>query len=317
MEDCDTSRLCHSWFRRGAGDGVSTSPGLICVTPAAKLPLICNLSSVTKGKSAIRDLFRVVHDRTGNLPPMPGIFPDYSAPIVRVISGDASCDGAVGHAVAAVRPQRNGWTVDLGVTNVRNVASPHWRRWLGVESRCVVQFISFSEYDADLDGKKLPIWFALEERRPLAAFAGIWTKWTSVRKAREGAVTCDVFAFLTTEPNADVAPIHPKAMPMIPTTPEESQLRLMVNRRRRSNCKGHCRTTRYGSWRRAREQMAIPLWAQRNGSSRRIADVADRGVERLNWAERAGWRNGGTPPERRRRRDPRYGGVSSHSLRAP
>jgi putative SOS response-associated peptidase YedK len=24
---------------------------------------------------------------------------------------------------------------DPGVTNVRNVKSPHWRRWLGVESR--------------------------------------------------------------------------------------------------------------------------------------------------------------------------------------
>jgi putative SOS response-associated peptidase YedK len=25
---------------------------------------------------------------------------------------------------------------DPGVTNVRNTKSPHWRRWLGVESRC-------------------------------------------------------------------------------------------------------------------------------------------------------------------------------------
>jgi hypothetical protein len=74
----------------------------MCVTPAAKLPLICN-NPGTKGKSAIRDLFRVVHDRTGNVPPMPGIFPDYSAPIVRVVGGRRVGDGAVGHAVAAVR----------------------------------------------------------------------------------------------------------------------------------------------------------------------------------------------------------------------
>jgi putative SOS response-associated peptidase YedK len=37
---------------------------------------------------------------------------------------------------------------DPGVTNVRNVKSPHWRRWLGVESRCVVPFTSFSENEA-------------------------------------------------------------------------------------------------------------------------------------------------------------------------
>ncbi len=115
-----------------------------------------------------------------------------------------------------------GQTVDSGVTNVRNVTSPHWRRWLGAESRCVVPFTSFSEYDTDLDGKKIPVWFALGEGRPLAAFAGIWTTWTSVRKAKEGAVTCDLFAFLTTEPNAEVAPIHPKAMPVILTTPDEA-----------------------------------------------------------------------------------------------
>ena len=44
---------------------------------------MCNLYSVTKGQSAIRDLFDAMDDRSGNLPSMPAIFPDYSAPIVR------------------------------------------------------------------------------------------------------------------------------------------------------------------------------------------------------------------------------------------
>jgi putative SOS response-associated peptidase YedK len=35
---------------------------------------------------------------------------------------------------------------DPGVTNVRNVSSPHWRRWLGVESRCVVPLTSLNEF---------------------------------------------------------------------------------------------------------------------------------------------------------------------------
>jgi putative SOS response-associated peptidase YedK len=58
----------------------------------------------------------------------------------------------------------------------------------------------------------------------LAFFAGIWTRWTSVRKVREGETTNDLFAFLTTEPNKVVEAIHPKAMPVILTTPEEIDL---------------------------------------------------------------------------------------------
>jgi putative SOS response-associated peptidase YedK len=95
------------------------------------------------------------------------------------------------------------------------------RRWLGVENRCVVPFTSFSENEALPDGTHPPVWFAFDEKRPLAFFAGIWTRWTSVRKIKEGETTNDIFAFLTTEPNKVVGAIHPKAMPVILTTPEE------------------------------------------------------------------------------------------------
>ena len=82
-------------------------------------------------------------------------------------------------------------------------------------------FTSFSENEVLPDGRRPPVWFALGEDRPMACFAGIWTRWTSVRKVKEGEVTADLFGFLTTEPNAVVGPIHPKAMPVILTTPEE------------------------------------------------------------------------------------------------
>ena len=36
---------------------------------------MCNLYSVTKGQQAIRELAGAMRDRTGNLPPLPGIFP--------------------------------------------------------------------------------------------------------------------------------------------------------------------------------------------------------------------------------------------------
>ena len=42
-----------------------------------------------------------------------------------------------------------------------------------------------------------------------------------VLKAKDGEMTDDLFAFLTTEPNDVVGSIHMKAMPVILTTPDE------------------------------------------------------------------------------------------------
>jgi hypothetical protein len=36
---------------------------------------MCNLCSTTKGQRAIIELTRAMRDATGNLPPLPGIFP--------------------------------------------------------------------------------------------------------------------------------------------------------------------------------------------------------------------------------------------------
>ena len=44
---------------------------------------MCNLYSITTNQAAIAALFRVVNRYVGNLPPMPGVCPDYPAPIVR------------------------------------------------------------------------------------------------------------------------------------------------------------------------------------------------------------------------------------------
>ena len=187
---------------------------------------MCNLYSVTSNQEAIRDWAGVMaeNDSTGNMEPMPAVFPDYAAPIVRN-------QGAV-RELALVRwgmptPPKylENKRTDPGVTNIRNVNSAHWRRWLGVENRCVVPFTSFSGNEVMPDGSRPPIWFALNETRPLAFFAGIWTpKWTSVRKLKEGEVTVDLFGFLTTVPNKLVGTYHPKAMPVILTTREEIEL---------------------------------------------------------------------------------------------
>lgn len=51
-------------------------------------PTMCNLYSITRSQEAMRRLFGISRDLTGNLPPMPGIFPDMMAPIVRVANDE-------------------------------------------------------------------------------------------------------------------------------------------------------------------------------------------------------------------------------------
>jgi hypothetical protein len=59
--------------------------------------------------------------------------------------------------------------------------------------------------------------------RHAAGFGGIWTEFKGDRGTKSKPVPGPhlVYGFLTTSPNAIVAPIHPKAMPVILTTDEE------------------------------------------------------------------------------------------------
>jgi len=102
---------------------------------------MCNLYSITKGPQAIRDFARAMRDTTGNLPPLPGVFPDQMAPIVRA-GPDGVRELVMARCGMPGPPQFGGQPV----TNIRNVKSPHWRRWLGRGSRCIVPATSFCEY---------------------------------------------------------------------------------------------------------------------------------------------------------------------------
>ncbi|PIE09314.1 MAG: DUF159 family protein [Rhodobacterales bacterium] len=174
---------------------------------------MCNLYSSTTSQEAMRQLFAGLDDRTGNLEPREQIYPDQMAPVIRN-------DGA-GQVLQLARwglptPEyfMRGRNYDKGVTNVRNTGSRHWQRWLGPEHRCLVPVTSFAE---PVKGGNQ--WFEVPEP---AFFAGLFVPdWTSTRKVKDGETTDDLFAFLTTEPNEEVAPIHPKAMPVILTDADE------------------------------------------------------------------------------------------------
>ncbi|WP_043367198.1 SOS response-associated peptidase [Belnapia sp. F-4-1] len=178
---------------------------------------MCNLYSMTSNQRAILGLTRANRDTTGNLPPLPSIFPDTMAPVVwQAEDGERELTimrwGMPGPAQSSGAP----------VTNIRNTRSPHWRRWLSPAHRCLVPVTSFCEWE-DTMPKKTPVWFALSAERPLVAFAGIWTTWTGVRGTKANPVDGEhkLYGFLTCDPNGVVGPIHPKAMPVLLATPDE------------------------------------------------------------------------------------------------
>jgi putative SOS response-associated peptidase YedK len=167
---------------------------------------------MTRSRDGVRALMGAMTDRTANQPPLPAIFPDQLAPVVR-----AGRDGE--RVMEAMRwgfpsPPNLG---NRPVTNVRNLASSYWRGWLKPEFRCLVPATSFCEYDEQ--HAKRPTWFALGADRPLFAFAGIWRPWTGIRKGEAGEHL--LFAFLTCEANDVVRPVHAKAMPVVLTDPTE------------------------------------------------------------------------------------------------
>ena len=105
----------------------------------AEMKSKCNLYSITTNQEAISRLFRVVNRYVGNLAPMPGVFPDYPAPVIR--NTDAGSE-MVTMRWGMPPPPRTGGPP---VTNIRKTSSPHWRAWLSAENRCLVPANSFAE----------------------------------------------------------------------------------------------------------------------------------------------------------------------------
>jgi putative SOS response-associated peptidase YedK len=172
---------------------------------------MCNLYSITSSHAAIRELARAMRDITENLAPLPAVYPDHLAPVV-------AADHEGQRALLLMR-----WglppppSVVRPATNVRNTKSSWWQPWLSRPAhRCLVPVNSFCEYDHS-SGKAVSVWFALDEIRSLFFFAGVWRAWHGTRGTKSASVIGEhlLFAFLTTEANAEVAPIHRTAMPVL------------------------------------------------------------------------------------------------------
>ena len=105
---------------------------------------VCNLYSMLKSQEAMRRLFDGLVDRAGNMPPLPGIYPDYSAPIIR--------NGPEGRELVIAR-----WGMPTPRAVPRRQEGRSWRHQhpaddvvalaglAGPEHRCLVPFTSFAE----------------------------------------------------------------------------------------------------------------------------------------------------------------------------
>ena len=128
------------------------------------------------------------------------LFPRAKAYVLRRESGRTVLDVMAWDVLGGAAP----WPM----TNVRNLGLTQWRALAGdLGKRCLVPLTEFCEWSAqthDVGGGK-PIkgemWFAVTDQ-PVFAVAGFWQR--TAKGAGFTMVTCD--------PNALVAPIHPKAM---------------------------------------------------------------------------------------------------------
>ena len=214
---------------------------------------MCNLYAIMEARAEVARMARAMTDRNNNQPPMPGVYPDYSAPvIVKAADGSRemrnmrwgmpSSKQALFKAASerANKLRAKGKEADFaellkmepdkGTTNVRNTTNAqgktnaHWRPWLGPANRCLVPFTSFAEPDQDNERTRKNIWFALDDSRPLAFFAGIWTPHACVRMISKGWEEMEAFGFLTTDSAEPVKTYHAKAMPVILTEEADRDL---------------------------------------------------------------------------------------------
>ncbi len=201
---------------------------------------MCNLYANMTSQQAMRQLFQVrpEFDGLGNAAPQLQIKPDNQVPIVRV---DREGNRAIAHARWGYRKVKfKGQNFESWLTNTRDLTAPVWKRVLQEpRQRCLVPASSFAEYHPTekFMGKagkpnKCATWFRLigDEDRPPFAFAGFVRRWNWEKDGLRRKADADLAAenaqviamtFLTTEANSIVAPIHPKAMPVILRTEEE------------------------------------------------------------------------------------------------
>jgi putative SOS response-associated peptidase YedK len=165
---------------------------------------MCNRYRMTAKQAEIAARFGVSSPYPEDVTyPPPELFPKRLAWVVRQDGAQRALD-VMHWGVQLKMKGAKGQPITKQVTNVRNLSSSFWKSTIGnTDFRCLVPVTDFCEWEGET-GSKLERWFSLPSA-PIFAFAGVW------RPSDQGKA----YAFLTCEPNPLVAPIHPKAMPVI------------------------------------------------------------------------------------------------------
>lgn len=166
----------------------------------------------------------VVDREMGNLQPQANIYADQDGPIL-VRRDDSLVLSEARWGLPPFRERDAKGRLERPRNNIRQVQ--FWRQRypdviLRSEHRCLVPFSAFAEPTID------STWFTVAGEE-VAFFAGVWMEWSGERlKAQPGKTRrkrehdeWKLFAFLTTEANDVVKPIHPDAMPVILTSPND------------------------------------------------------------------------------------------------
>lgn len=176
---------------------------------------MCNNYRLRGAAIAIAEAMGVPFEADITLPPH-DLFPKRPALVVRQAAAGGQAAGRESVLLQWGFPPPPG--VRGPVTNVRNLASPFWRGALATPARrCLIPASEFCEWEG-ATGAKRQRWFRVPSQ-PVFAFAGIWQPQADDLFGTGGG---GVFALLTCEPNALVAAVHPKAMPVI-LHPEDYQ----------------------------------------------------------------------------------------------
>jgi len=159
--------------------------------------------------------------QTDNLPPHESVYPDQDAPVI-INTEDGGLELTMMRWGFPPIPEEK-----TPITNIRNLKSKWWKdvnkEYITSKAyRCLVPFTAFAEPARD------STWFAVPDIE-IATFAGFWCPFKGERlmgqpgQKRRVRQSADwrLFAFLTTEANDIVRPIHEKAMPVILFEPAE------------------------------------------------------------------------------------------------
>ena len=165
-----------------------------------------------------------VDSEMGNLEPQENIYADQDGPILRRLNGGLALKKARWGLPPFQERDAKG-RLERPRNNIRK--TDFWQRRypeliLNAEHRCLVPFSAFAEPTRD------STWFTVPDEE-VAFFAGVCMEWSGERlkeqdgKTRRSREHGDwlLYAFLTTEANSVVAPVHPDAMPVVLTDPDE------------------------------------------------------------------------------------------------